>query len=105
MAQREVVSQFVLAPGTGKALELRRGMILRIEQAEGGQCVDFNCFNLHDYKEFFHTGRTRHLHGLHPSKGDFLWSAPPRERQMMYIMEDTVATNDVLYPALLRISF
>jgi uncharacterized protein len=98
MAQREVVSQFVLAPGTGKALELRRGMILRIEQAEGGQCVDFNCFNLHDYKEFFHTGRTRHLHGLHPSKGDFLWSAPPRERQMMYIMEDTVATNDVLYP-------
>jgi uncharacterized protein YcgI (DUF1989 family) len=98
MAQRKVVSQFVLAPGTGKALELRRGMILRIEQAEGGQCVDFNCFNLHDYKEFFHTGRTRHLHGLHPSKGDFLWSAPPRERQMMYIMEDTVATNDVLYP-------
>jgi hypothetical protein len=73
-------------------------MILRIEQAEGGQCVDFNCFNLHDYKESFHTGRTRHLHGLHPSKGDFLWSAPPRERQMMYIMEDTVATNDVLYP-------
>ena len=98
MAQREVISQFILAPGTGKALELRRGMILRIEQAEGGQCVDFNCFNLHDYKEFFHTGRTRHMHGLHPSKGDFLWSAPPRERQMMYIIEDTVATNDVLYP-------
>ena len=73
-------------------------MILRIEQVEGGQCVDFNCFNLHDYKEFFHTGRTRHLHGLHPSKGDFLWSAPPRERQMMYIMEDTARTNDVLYP-------
>ena len=27
-----------------------------------------------------------------------LWSAPPRERQLMYIMEDTVRTNDVLYP-------
>jgi uncharacterized protein len=98
MTQRKVLSQLTLEPGTGKALELQRGMILRIEQIEGGQCVDFNCFNLHDYKEFFHTGRTRHLHGLHPSKGDFLWSAPPRERQLMYIMEDTVRTNDVLYP-------
>ena len=98
MTDRKILSQLVLEPGTGKALELRRGMMLRIEQIEGGQCVDFNCFNLHDYKEFFHTGRTRHLHGLHPSKGDFLWSAPPRERQMMYIIEDTARTNDVLYP-------
>jgi hypothetical protein len=98
MEQRPILSQFVLEPGTGKAIELKRGQILRIEQVEGGQCVDFNCFNLHDYKEFFHTGRTRHIHGLHPSKGDFLWSAPPRERRMMYIMEDTVGTNDVLYP-------
>ena len=64
----------------------------------GRQCADFNCFNLHDYKEFFHTGRTRHLHGLHPGKGDFLWSAPPRERPMMAIIADTVGTNDVLYP-------
>ena len=68
-------------------------------RADGGrQCADFNCFNLHDYKEFFHTGRTRHLHGLHPTKGDFLWSAPPRERPMMAIIDDTAGTNDVLYP-------
>src|SRR5215469_2398440 len=98
MTERAILSQLMIEPATGKALELRRGMILRIEQIEGGQCVDFNCFNLHDYKEFFHTGRTRHMHGLHPSKGDFLWSAPPRERQMMYIAEDTAKTNDVLYP-------
>jgi uncharacterized protein YcgI (DUF1989 family) len=96
--ERPIIAEFVLEPGTGKAIELRRGMILHIEQIEGGQCVDFNCFNLHDYKEFFHTGRTRHMHGLHPGKGDFLWSAPPRERPMMYIMEDTAGTNDVLYP-------
>jgi uncharacterized protein len=98
MTDRRVYAQFRLEPGTGKALELRRGMILRIEQIEGAQCVDFNCFNLHDYKEFFHTGRTRHMHGLHPTKGDFLWSAPPRERPMMYILEDKTGTNDVLYP-------
>jgi hypothetical protein len=35
---------------------------------------------------------------MHPTKGDFLWSAPPRDRPMMAIIEDTVGTNDVLYP-------
>jgi uncharacterized protein YcgI (DUF1989 family) len=98
MAERQVLTELVLQPGTGKALEIRRGQILRIAQVEGGQCVDFNCFNLHDYKEYFHTGRTRHIHGLHPSTGDFLWSAPPRERPMMFILADTVHTNDILYP-------
>lgn len=95
---REILQDFVLEPGTGKALEVRKGQIVRIEQIEGGQCLDFNCFNLHDYKECFHTGRTRTLHGLHPTKGDFLWSAPPRERAMMYIAEDTAGCNDVLFP-------
>jgi len=96
--QRKVLQDLVIVPGTGKALEVRRGQVLRIEQAVGRQCCDFNCFNLHDYKEFFHTGRTRHLHGVHPTKGDFLWSAPPRERPMMAIIADTAATNDVIYP-------
>jgi uncharacterized protein YcgI (DUF1989 family) len=87
-----------LEPGTGKAIELRRGQVLRIEQIEGGQCVDFNCFNLHDYKEFMHTGRTRTLYGLHPGKGCFMWSAPPRERPLVYILEDTANCNDVMFP-------
>jgi uncharacterized protein YcgI (DUF1989 family) len=96
--QRTVLEELTIEPGTGKALELHRGQVLRIAQTVGGQCADFNCFNLHDYKEFFHTGRTRHMHGLHPSVGDFLWSAPPRERPMAAIVEDTTGTNDVLYP-------
>ncbi len=98
MADRNIIQQHVIEPGCGKALEVLRGQILRIEQVTGGQCADFNCFNLHDYKEFMHTGRTRHMHGLHPGKGDFLWSAPPRERPMIFILEDTVGTNDALYP-------
>ena len=87
-----------MLPGTGKAVEVRAGQVLRIEQVDGGQCVDFNCFNLHDYKEFMHCGRTRTVHGFHPSKGTFLWSAPPRERAMMFILEDTFGRNDVLFP-------
>lgn len=98
MIGRSIHFESTLQPGTGKALEVRAGQILRIEQVEGGQCVDFNCFNLNDYKEFMHCGRTRTVHGFHPSKGTFLWSAPPRERAMLYILEDTAGRNDVLFP-------
>jgi uncharacterized protein YcgI (DUF1989 family) len=98
MSARQKVWEWVMQPGTGKAVELRQGQILRIEQVEGGQCVDFNCFNLHDYKEFMHCGRTRTVHGFHPSRGTFMWSAPPRERAMLYILEDTYGRNDVLFP-------
>jgi uncharacterized protein YcgI (DUF1989 family) len=95
---RELLASLVIEPGTGKALEVLKGQVLRISQVEGGQCADFNCFNLHDYKEFMHVGRTRTLHGFNPGPGDFLWSAPPRERAMMYILADTVRANDVMFP-------
>ena len=98
MSEREKISEWIVQPGTGKAIELLRGQILRVEQIDGGQCVDFNCFNLHDYKEFMHCGRTRTVHGFNPSRGAFMWSAPPRERAMLYILEDTYGRNDVLFP-------
>jgi uncharacterized protein YcgI (DUF1989 family) len=96
--RRELLWEHVMQPGTGKAVELLAGQVLRIEQVDGGQCVDFNCFSLHDYKECLHTGRTRTVHGLNPGPGDFLWSAPPRERAMLLMLEDTVRCNDVLFP-------
>ena len=99
MSDRKLLYEQVMEPATGKAVELLAGQVLRIEQVgKGGQCADFNCFNLHDYKEHFHTGRTRHMHGMHPTTGDFLWSAPPRDRPIAAIVTDTVGTNDVLYP-------
>ncbi|MEI8148831.1 MAG: urea carboxylase-associated family protein, partial [Actinomycetes bacterium] len=90
--------EHVLEPCTGKAVPILRGQILRIVHLGNGQCADFNAFILDDYKEYFHTGRTRHLHGLFPKEGDMLWSAPPRERPMFTIIRDTVGTNDVQYP-------
>ncbi len=98
MTDRKILFEWTLQPGTGKAIELLAGQILRIEQVEGLQCVDFNCFNLHDYKEYMHCGRTRTVHGFNPTKGAFLWSAPPRERALLYILEDTMGRNDVLFP-------
>ncbi len=94
---RELLFEHIMQPGTGKAVEVLAGQILRIEQIEGAQCVDFNCFNLHDYKEPMHVGRMRAMYGLAPGKGHFLWSAPPRERAMMYILADTVGRNDIIF--------
>lgn len=98
MSARRLVGEWVLEPGTGKAIEVPASHVLRIEQIEGGQCVDFNAFNLHDYKEYLHCGRTRTVHGFNPTAGAFLWTAPPRERAMFYILADTVGRNDVLFP-------
>lgn len=98
MTPRRLVAEWLLQPGTGKAIEVPARHVLRIEQVEGGQCVDFNAFNLHDYKEFMHCGRTRTVHGFNPTTGAFLWTAPPRERAMFYILADTVGRNDVLFP-------
>ena len=42
--------EIVLEPVSGKALPVHKGEILRISQIEGGQCGDFNCFNLDDQR-------------------------------------------------------
>lgn len=91
------VLEHTLEPGTGKAVPVLRGQVLRLEQVAGGQCADLNVFNLHDYKERFDAARTRRMHGRSPTAGDALWSAPPRDRQLMTILTDTFGRNDVTY--------
>jgi hypothetical protein len=99
------VMEMELEPGTGKAVELPRGYVLRVEQVTGGQCADFNVFNLHDRREAFHGGRTRVQHGIFPTVGDILWSAPPRERPMLTVTADTVRCNDLSFPRCTRTLF
>lgn len=81
--QREDV---VLQPVSGKAIPVYKGEILRIAQVDGEQCVDFNCFNLHDHKEYMSVGLTRRQ-GYYMKQGQFLWSAPPRFRPMLALLE------------------
>lgn len=78
--------EFVLSPVSGKALPIYKGEVLRITQEAGGQCVDFNCFNLHDYQEAMSVGQMRRQ-GFRLSKGDYVISIPPRANLMMYIQE------------------
>lgn len=76
-----------LQPVTGKALPVLRGEVLRIEQVEGGQCADFNAFNLHDYKEQLSCGFTRGAQGFNPRKGELVWTNAPRGRPIFVILE------------------
>src|SRR5437588_5597226 len=76
-----------LEPVTGKAVPVKRGEILRIEQTTGGTCVDFNAFNLHDYKEFLDCGFTRSFQSFDPRRGEFIWTNAPRGRPMFGILE------------------
>ena len=70
------------------------GEVLRITQVEGEQCVDFNCFNLHDYKERMSVGHMR-VQGIRMREGHIAVSAPPRYRPMLAIihMAETCITD------------
>ena len=88
----------VLEPVTGRAVPVFKGEVLRITLVEGPQCVDFNCFNLHDYKERMSAGHMRRF-GFRVRSGSIIWSNPPRFRPMMVIanLPDTCVT-DLLGP-------
>ncbi len=79
--------ELTLKPVTGKAVPVRRGEVFRIAQTEGGTCVDFNAFNLHDYKEFLDCGFTRSFQSFDPRRGEFIWTNAPRGRPMFAILE------------------
>jgi uncharacterized protein len=87
----------VLQPISGKAVPVHTGEVLRIIQVEGEQCVDFNAFNLHDYKERMDVGSSRGSTGFRPKKGDIICSNPPRYRPMIGILEmSPTCQTDVL---------
>jgi uncharacterized protein len=74
-----------LQPVSGKAIPVYKGEVLRIIQVGGEQCVDFNCFNLHDYKERMSVGHMR-VQGFRVKEGHIAVSAPPRYRPMLAIV-------------------
>jgi uncharacterized protein YcgI (DUF1989 family) len=99
------VDRFTIPKETGRAFEVRAGNVLRVIEAEGPQTCDFNAFVLPSLGERFSAGRTRFFTGIHPRKGDSLWSNPPHERPLFDIVEDTVGENDLLFPRCSRIVF
>ena len=90
-----VRQEFVMEPVTGKALPVLTGEVLRIIQIEGGQCVDFNGYDLHDYKEYLDCGFNRGR-DLPTGKGTLIFSGSPRWRPM-YAILDCQETFDQYY--------
>jgi uncharacterized protein YcgI (DUF1989 family) len=74
-----------VGPATGKAIPVHRGEVLRISQTVGGQCVDFNAYNLDDYKEYLDCGMNR-LRGVDTGQGTIVWTGSPRARPMYAIL-------------------
>ncbi len=79
--------ELVLYPVSGKAVLVYKGEVLRLTLLEGAQCIDFNCFNLHDYKEHMSVGHTRSRQGFRIKKGDVIMSNPNRFNPMLAIIE------------------
>src|ERR1700757_1749120 len=67
-----VREELITPPITGKAIPVRTGEVLRISQVEGGTCVDYNAYNLHDYKEWLHFGFKR-IWQKAVGKGEIIW--------------------------------
>ena len=79
--------ELVLYPVSGKALPVYKGEVLRMTLLEAAQCIDFNCFNLHDYKEHMSVGHTRLMSGFRPKKGAIIVSNPNRFDPMRVVLE------------------
>ena len=77
----------ILQPVTGIAVPVYKGEVLRIMQVEGGQCVDFNAYNLHDYREELSCGASRQQGGHRPGPGYIVWTKMPRGRPIYAILQ------------------
>ena len=66
----------ILQPGEGKAVPVLKGEVLHMTQVVGGQSIDFNGYNLHDYKEWLDCGFNRQR-GVVTGEGTVVRSALP----------------------------
>lgn len=88
-------SEAILRPGEGKALPVLKGEVLHMTQLVGGQCIDFNGYNLYDYKEWLDCGFNRQR-GIVTGPGTVVWSGSPRGRPM-YVILDASESLDQFY--------
>jgi uncharacterized protein YcgI (DUF1989 family) len=78
--------ELVIPPVTGKAVPVYAGEVLRVSQVEGGTCVDYNAYNLSDYKEYLDCGMNRNR-GIAVGKGAIIWTNSPRARPIQAILD------------------
>jgi uncharacterized protein len=85
-----------IVPARGHvAFRMRAGQVIRIEDVEGQQAVDFICYNAHNLAEKFWAAHTAKLNAtIYITTGHILHS--DLANPMMTIVEDTVGVNDII---------
>ena len=95
--ERKVIQDLIIPAKEGRAVEVKKGQVLRIYVVEAPQVGDCAFFNAHDYKETFHVGQTWALnHFLGTGNGrsfKHFFSKPPRENIMFTVVEDTIKNH------------
>ena len=99
MAVRHIISEFIIEPGTGKAIELlkpdRSCASNRSRAGNASTSTASTCMTTRN--SCIAAGRARCMASTRP-RAPSCGPAPPRERALLYILEDTVGRNDVLFP-------
>jgi uncharacterized protein YcgI (DUF1989 family) len=86
----------IIEPKSARAVSLKRGQILRIEDVDGGQVADLVCFSARDHREKFSQAKTRVRNwSIRLSTGSQLVSN--RDNVMLTITQDTVGIHDVVF--------
>lgn len=89
--------EIFIEEGTGIALTVKKGELLKIVDVEGQQVADLFAVNLNNHSEFFSAAVTIDCkESLKITKGDTLFSN--LYNAMLNIVDDTVSTNDMLFP-------
>ena len=94
---RHVLQDIMIPAREGRAVEVRRGQVLRIIAVDGKQAGDCTFWNLHDFREVYHAGQTVALNMILGSgtmrRLTRFYSKPPRENLMLTAIDDPVGVH------------
>ncbi|MBI3458328.1 MAG: urea carboxylase-associated family protein [Candidatus Rokubacteria bacterium] len=95
--EMRVINELVIPAREGRAVEVKKGNILRLHIVEAPQVGDCVFFNAHDHKEMFHVGQSWALNQfLGTGNGrsfKYFFSKPPRENIMLTVVADTTRNH------------
>lgn len=91
------MQEFIIAPCSGRKIEVRKGQKIEIIDIEGGQVVDFFAEMQEDAAEFVSPGVTLDCNeSLRLKVGDAMYSN--RYQPMLRVLYDDVGEHDLLHP-------
>ena len=93
----KTLQDVVIPTGTGIAVTVRRGQVLRLHIVAAPQVGDCVFFNANDYREQFHVGQSWALNQFcrtgNARSFKHFYSKPPRENVMLTTVADTCANH------------